>query len=115
MEQAESQFVGILFWAVLIAFISLVGWRVITSHRSRVPSRIRGTAIMASALSSLVCVWFVVQAVVTSHYEMEKSIVYLSVFLFVVALFGAGYFALAAIRGSYPLVGETSQYTSPET
>ena len=114
MEQVGSPLVVILFWAVLIAVIWLVGWRVLTSYRSGVPSRLRGAAIMASALSSLVCVWFVVQAVVASHYEMEKSIVYLSVFLFVVALFGVGYFALAAIRGVYRLEGETSPYTSPE-
>jgi len=46
MEQVGSPLVVILFWAVLIAVIWLVGWRVITSYRSGVPSRLRGAAIM---------------------------------------------------------------------
>jgi hypothetical protein len=114
MDATGSPYPDLLIWSLVLAVAGLTGWRVMTSHRSGVRSRVRNAAIMASGLSAVACVGLLVQLAVASHYEFDKSIVYLSVLFFAVALFGVVYFALAALRGVYPLVNSTLARKSDE-
>ena len=116
MDETGSPFVVLLFWTGVLAVIGLTGWRLVTSHRSGAPGKVRRAAIMASAVSGVACAWLLVQSAVASHYEMDQPIAYLIAFLSAVAFFGFGYFAWAAFRGTYPWVrsGEkSSEFTSP--